>query len=558
MRTVGVARRFTEHAAAAPVLRLASSTQARLATSAGTTRDQVTVRFDPGDRSVVASVGESILDIAERDGLAVESGCRMGVCGADPVAVLDGARQLSPVGTEEAATLRRLGLAASTRMACCARVYGDVAVSLAPEPAAAGTGVSRRPSTVDNSIRDVVIVGNGIAGVTAAEVVRRRHPDCALHVIGQEAHPLYNRIGIGRLIWGRSAMQGLYLQPDSWYAERRITTWLNTRAVRLDLPAREVVLGTGERLRYDRLILATGSAAAEPPVPGFGIPGSFVLREAGDAIAIRAFAQRHGVRTALVIGGGLLGLEAAHALHQLGLGAAVLERSARLLHRQVDERASELLAGYFTGLGIEVHHGIDVVAVEGRERVQRVLLADGRAVPTELVLACVGIRPELGLALDAGLRVGRGVVVDDRMRTSAEDVFAAGDVAEFAGRVTGLWPTAVEQAQVAAANATSGEECFRPRDAAVILKGVGLDLAAAGRVLPAADDAVVLLDGEGRHDYLKLVIEPSGVLAGGLVLGRPADAPTVLDAVRARRQVGESLAALRAGDLDALATAARS
>jgi nitrite reductase (NADH) large subunit len=373
-----------------------------------------------------------------------------------------------------------------------------------------------------------------------------------VHVVGQEAHPLYNRIGIGRLIWGRSAMQGLYLQPDSWYAERRITSWLNTRAVRLDLADRAVVLGTGETLRWDRLVLATGSAAAAPAVPGFGRPGSFVLREAGDAIAIRAYAQRHGVRTALVLGGGLLGLEAAHALHQLGLGAAVLERSDRLLHRQVDERASELLAGYFAGLGIEVHHGVEVAAVEGGERVERVLLTDGRAVPTELVLACTGIRPEVGLARDAGLRVGRGILVDERMRTSAEDVWAAGDAAEFAGRVTGLWPDAVAQAEVAAANATSGEEVYRPRDAAVILKGVGLDLTAAGRVVPAAGDEVVALAGPATHDYVSLVVDPAGTLAGGLVLGRPADAPTVLAAVRARRPVGDHLDALRAGDLGVL------
>src|SRR5262249_22303621 len=172
------------------------------------------------------------------------------------------------------------------------------------------------------------------------------HLGAEIHLVAREKHHLYNRMAIERLIYGRSAMSGLYLQEEAWYDDLQITTWLNTRAVSIDRAAQEVVLGTGERLPYDRLILATGSRSATPPIDGFGLPGSFVMREADDALAIRAFAQEHGAREALVAGGGLLGLEAAYALHKLGLHVTVLERSEWLLRRQLDHRGGQLLQDY--------------------------------------------------------------------------------------------------------------------------------------------------------------------------------------------------------------------
>src|SRR5262249_48557493 len=141
----------------------------------------------------------------------------------------------------------------------------------------------------DPEVERVVIIGNGIAGVSAADHVRRRHLGAEIHLVAREKHHLYNRMAIERLIYGRSAMSGLYLQEDAWYDDLQITTWLNTRAVSIDRGAQEVVLGTGERLPYDRLILAMGSRSATPPIEGFGLSGSFVMREADDALAIRAF-----------------------------------------------------------------------------------------------------------------------------------------------------------------------------------------------------------------------------------------------------------------------------
>ena len=522
----------------------------------GPSGDEVEVKFEPEGRVVGAEVGLSLLEVAERNSQAIEAGCRMGVCGADPIAVLDGASCLSAPEEEELNTLRRLGFARNTRMACCARLKsGPVAMALKPQP---GEQSEEEPKEFDRSIASVVVIGNGIAGVTAADFTRRGHPDCEIHLVGAESHVLYNRMGISRLVYGRSAMQGLFLLAEQWYDEHNITAWLNTVATRIDLRAQQVFLGTGEVLSYDRLVLAMGSSSTVPPVEGFGCPGSFVMREAGDAIAIRAYVQRNGCRQAVVSGGGLLGLEAAYSLYELGLEVTVLERGPRLLSRQIDARCSELVHRYFEGIGMQVLYGAETVALRANGALQSVALKDGRVLPCQLFLGAIGIRPNIGLAKEAGISVNRGVLVDDRMETSVPGVFAAGDVAEHSGLVLGLWPIAAKQGEVAAVNALGGDERLQSDVPACILKGAGIELSSIGQVEAGPDDELVVIDNPSRQSYRRMVISDRR-LVGGLVLGHhPEDFSAILAAVKKGTYMGDaSLAALRGGDLSVLNAACR-
>ena len=478
----------------------------------------------------MARPGTPLLDLAERAEQPIEAGCRMGVCGADPVCIVAGMENLSPVGGDERATLGRLGLdPAVNRMACCARVQGPVTVSMTP----------RRDSSVvpaidfpfDPAVQRVVVVGNGIAGVTAADHVRRRHPDCAIDVVAAEPHPLYNRMGISRLIYGRSAMVGLHLLPDAWYDDNRVTCWLNTRALEIDREAGDVVLGTGERLAFDRLILATGSDAHLPEIAGFGAQGTFVLRTASDALAIRGYVQQAGAERAVVAGGGLLGLEAAYAVHKLGLRTTVLERGPWLLRRQLDAAAGALLRGYLENLGIEVLLDARAESIEDHA----VTLADGRAVPADVFLVAAGIAPAVARARRAGLEVARGVVVDALLRTSDERILAVGDAAEWRGSVLGLWPVAVEQAEVAAENAVGGARTYAGTVPVTMLKVVGVELLSVG----AIEGATEIADAdEGALRYRKLVLDADGRAAGAILLGHPGLAQAVTAAVRERRPVG--------------------
>ncbi|MGD9890262.1 MAG: FAD-dependent oxidoreductase, partial [Dehalococcoidia bacterium] len=381
------------------------------------------VTFQPEGKRVVARTGRSLLEIAESNGQRIEAGCRMGVCGADPIAVIDGMENLAAIDGDERNTLERLGYASNTRMACKALVHGDCAIALKPERPKQFSSSVLRGVVRDPAVSRIVIVGNGIAGVTAADHVRRRHPDAEIHLIAREKHHLYNRMGIERLIYGRTAMAGLYLQEEQWYDDLNITTWLNTRAVRIDRGARQLLLGTGEAIDYDRLILATGSSAMVPPIEGFGTAGTFVMREADDALAIRAYAQEHGCRHGVIAGGGLLGLEAAFALHKLGLKVSVLERSEWLLRRQLDQRAAWYLQQYLEGLGLEILTNAETAAVQGDDRVRQLQLKDGRAIPCDIFLVAAGITPNVELARDAGLEVNRGIVVSDTLQSSDPQIF---------------------------------------------------------------------------------------------------------------------------------------
>jgi len=500
----------------------------------------------------------SLLALAEREHLPIEAGCRMGVCGADPVAVLEGGGCLTAPDEDEQNTLRRLGFADTTRMACVARIQsGPVTVSLTPEP---GSREQSRAAVFDRSIASVVVLGNGIAGVTAADFVRRGHPDCEIHVVGSEAHVLYNRMGISRLVYGRSAMQGLYLLPEQWYDEHQVVAWMNTVASRIDLRARRVLLATGDVLPYDRLILAMGSSAATPPLDGFGKPGSFVMRTAADAMRIRSYAQDQGARHAVVAGGGLLGLEAAHALLELGLRVTVLERGKRLLSRQVDAHCSELVNAYFARIGMQVLYGAESSALTGDDRVRGLTLKDGRTLGCDLFLAAMGIRPNLSLAREAGIAVNRGVIVNDRMETSVSGVFAAGDVAEHGGQVFGLWPIAAKQAEVAAVNALGGDATLASEVPATILKGVSLDLFSIGTTAAQPGDQVITDEDTdpAALSYRRLVIS-GGRAVGAVILGNhPEDVASVTAAVKNHALVVPAQAdAVRRGDWASLRAGGR-
>jgi nitrite reductase (NADH) large subunit len=407
-------------------------------------------------------------------------------------------------------------------------------------------------------IRHVVVIGNGIAGITAADHVRRRHPTCTIDVVARERYHLYNRMAITRLIDGRSAMEGLFLMPEQWYDDHRVTTWLNTQVTAIDRESRLVRLGSGESLPYDRLIVTAGSASFVPPIEGAAARGTFVLREAEDAMRIRAFIQERRCSQAVIVGGGPLGLETGYALKKLGLQVTVLERKDRLLHRQLDEPAGRLLLRFMEGLGLEVLLRAYTAALESEdEHVTAVRLEDGTTIEADVFLVSAGIRANVAIARDAGLEVRRGIVVDERMQTSDLRIFAAGDVAEAAGTIAGLWPTAVEQAQIAAANAVGADEIYGGTLPVTMLKVRGVELTSVGRFEPEGPgDEVIALEDAAEARYRKLVIHDGG-LVGAILLGYPLEAAGVVRAVKDGRDVTPWLEQLRAGDWSALADTPR-
>ncbi len=374
------------------------------------------------------------------------------------------------------------------------------------------------------------MIGNGVAGVTAAGHLRRLSPDCRIDLVSRSPHPFYNRIAIARLIHEPQGLGSLQLMPERWYEEQRVQQWLNTSVAGIDRAAREVVLGTGQVLPYDRLILATGASWAPLGLPGVELPGVFGLREASDAMHIRAYAQRRRAARAAVIGGGLLGLEVAEALTKLGLDVTVLERGTGVSRHVLDARGSEIVQAAIHEVGITVRTQSSVRAIEGDQRVRGVRLDGGEVLPVDLVICCTGIQPHTELATDAGLQVQRGIVVDDRMATSDPSIFACGDAAELDGQIAGHWAVGAAQAEVAAVNALGGSRAFRATPVPTVLKLDALEVVSVGNV--KLGDGVRTVPADTNDDTRYQMTYYAGTTPIGLVAinGGPEIDP-VVDAV---------------------------
>jgi nitrite reductase (NADH) large subunit len=299
-------------------------------------------------------------------------------------------------------------------------------------------------------------------------------------------------------------------------------------------------------------VIATGARPLVPPIGGVGAAGCFVLRTIDDAVQIQQHIRRTRGRTAVIVGGGLLGLEAAYYLAQLEVRVLVLDRGPWPLSRQLDEQAGALLWEMLEDLGIEVLPRREAQSVLADGRVTGVELIEGGSIDADLCLIATGIVPNSELAEAAGLDVDGGINVDDGMHTSDPHIFAVGDVVDHNGRRYGLWPACVEQAQVAATNMVGGEAAYRVTSQPARLKVPGIDLLSIGVVdAPPGEARTVVVSAYGTRRYRKLILE-EGRLTGAIILGSPDLFDDVTTAVESRVDLGSELNALEQGKWHAL------
>ncbi|GAA2755779.1 FAD-dependent oxidoreductase [Actinopolymorpha rutila] len=372
----------------------------------------------------------------------------------------------------------------------------------------------------------VVVVGNGMAGTRFAADLRALDPHRPLVVFGAEPGRAYNRILLPEVLAGRLTPDDLALPEPSGALDLR--TGVTVTAI--DPDRRVVYADDGSRTRYDALVLATGSRPVIPTVKGLCrddgslVEGAAVFRTLADCRRIVAAAR--GARDVVVLGGGLLGLEAARGLARRGLRARVVHARGHLMERQLDLDASHILTSTLAELGVEALLEASTAAVVGDEdgRVRGVVLEDGNRIPADLLVVACGVRADTGLAVNAGLRTGRGIVVDDRMRTSDPAIHALGDCAEHRGRVYGLVAPAWEQARVAAGVVAGLGGRYAGSRLVTRLKAPGVDLATMGdpHVRDEATEVVTFAD-PARHVYQKVLIRERR-LVGAIMLG---DNPSV-------------------------------
>lgn len=363
----------------------------------------------------------------------------------------------------------------------------------------------------------VLIVGNGVAGVTAARFLADGKPSHEIVIYGLEPYAYYPRPRLIDYIEGTVPEQKMTLYSDDWYAQRGIRCELGRRVERIDPVGHTLHLTDGGSDRYDRLVLATGADSWVPPISGRELGCVHTLRTWDDARAIADCAR--GCQQVVVIGGGLLGLDTAAALACCGPHVTVVEALPWLLPRQLDREGADLLSSLLAAKGIETLVDQQCDRLEGDTAIERVVLKDGRVLPAQMVVVSTGVRSNTQLACDAGLDVDRGVVVDEAMRTSDPDIYAVGDVAQFDGRVWAIIPVAIAQARVAAAQINGDRDTrYVPLVPSTTLKVSGIDLTSLGEVHPEGDELTLRKSEPDQGVYIKLVVD-GGRIIGAIVLG---------------------------------------
>ncbi|QTP54198.1 NAD(P)/FAD-dependent oxidoreductase [Billgrantia sulfidoxydans] len=413
----------------------------------------------------------------------------------------------------------------------------------------------RHPET--STVEHLVIVGNGMAGHRLAEaLLARTERPARITVIGAEQTPAYNRILLSPLLAGEMQREALTLRSAEWYAEQGIELILGERVEAIDRDARTLTTDAGRELDYDRLVLATGSNPARPPVPGLELPCVHVFRDLHDADALARAAETG--RNAVVIGGGLLGLEAAEGLRKRGMRVSLLQRDDRLMNRQLDLTAARLLENELRGRGLDIHTDAQLERLEAdaEGQVCAAHLSDGTRLAADCVVVAIGIVPNAELARAAGLESNRGVIVDEWLTTSDPAIHALGECCEHRGNLYGLVEPIWRQVEVLAERLcrpnAEGVPGYVEQPTATKLKVSGISLYAFGPTEAEPDHEVLSYRDPQQGDYRRLLLR-GGRLEGVVLYGDTASGPWYFEQALAGRDLTACRAALLLGAADAQA-----
>lgn len=366
----------------------------------------------------------------------------------------------------------------------------------------------------------LVIIGAGMASGRVIEQLVETNPDAYdITLFNAEARGNYNRIMLSPVLSGEKIYEEIVTHDDDWYATHDVTCRFGEHVVKID-PEMKVVEGQNGHVPYDKLIIATGSAPFIIPVPGKDLPGVITYRDLDDTNAMIEASAKGG--EAVVIGGGLLGLEAAAGLAERGMKVTVLHLMGHLMERQLDEAAGYMLRRDLERRGITIKTQASTAAIVGNERVEGVMLEDKTMLGADLVVMAVGIRPETRIATDAGLEVSRGIEVNAQMQTSDPDIYAVGECVEFDGHLFGLVAPLYDQAKVLARTLLEEPEAFVVKDVATKLKVTGCDLFSAGDFAEGEGREDIIFRDPSRGVYKRLVIE-GDALVGAVMYGDTAD-----------------------------------
>ncbi|HNR03402.1 MAG TPA: FAD-dependent oxidoreductase [Bacillota bacterium] len=362
--------------------------------------------------------------------------------------------------------------------------------------------------------RRIVIAGGGIAGLNAAKSAREQDPDCSIVILEALNTNTYVRTRLPDYISGTASYKEIFPYDDSWYEKNRINLKKDTRITGIDAAHKTIITDKGN-YDFDSLVIALGSSGNIPPIPGAKLENCFPVRTVADADKIRSLSC--GGKICTIIGGGLLGLEMAWAIRQLGCDVNVIHNSGRLLPKQIDEEGAKLLYKAISNKGINLYMNAQVQEIGGENRAEYVRLDSGTVVKSDFVILSVGVNANTQPLKDSGINMGRSVAVDKYMETNIEGIYAAGDVAEYNGKCYGIWPIAVEQGKIAGTNAAGGKLEYSEIHPFTSLKIKGITMFSIGDVFSEDSLSIAEADFESGR-YIKLLIKDS-IIIGAIVFG---------------------------------------
>ncbi|WP_240495855.1 FAD-dependent oxidoreductase [Thermoanaerobacterium sp. PSU-2] len=357
-----------------------------------------------------------------------------------------------------------------------------------------------------------VIIGNGIAALQAAENIRKNDGESKITMISREKYNTYYRVKLSHLLGQQFDLGKLYVKPDQWYEDNNIDVLLKRNVLSVDTDKKIVKLDDGSILTYDVLIVASGSHSFVPPVKGNDKKGVYAVRSLDDVEKLNEYIN--GKKRGVVVGGGLLGLEAAWSLRQTGYDMTVIEFFPRLLPKQSDEEGARIIEKIIENSGINLVLGAEVEEIIG-DPVDGVMLKNGIKIDADFVIFSAGVRPNLDAIKDSGIKINKGIVVDDFMKTNVDDVYAAGDVAEHNGKIYGLWTVALAQGRTAGLNAVGIKTVYKEVPPSSTLKVTGVDVFSSGDIF---DEAAVSYRYKDGNTYYKLFAKENKLI-GAILIG---------------------------------------
>lgn len=376
----------------------------------------------------------------------------------------------------------------------------------------------------------IVIIGGGICAVSAIKAIREVDVDVEIYLIEAEQFHPYYRMKLSKKIFDEINDSNMLLQKKEWYEEKRVNLYLKTKVVKIDLTTNIVVLDNDEKITFDKLLLANGASNNVPSIEGIHKRGVYSLRTIADAWEIKNYAEKKETNTIVQIGGGILGLELAWNMHMHHKKVFIIEQQARIMPRQLDEKASKILKQVMENYGIVVLTNTCVDRIIGENGVTGVLTDTKETINCDMMLYSAGIRPNIDIARDIDIIVNRGIIVNEKMETNIDNIYAAGDVAEFNDKVIGLWNVAMEQGKVAGYNISGNLSSYKEIISPTTLNAFNISLFSLGCIDENKCSDVIVEESDDKVGYKKIFIKDK-VIVGAIVINDLKIAPILKSAI---------------------------